>query len=66
MSTIPTNRAPMLPEQVVDELTYRCYSYNRRRSPHVGPEKYTACGWRDVPEMEARLQAEIAIEKARA
>jgi hypothetical protein len=43
--------------ELIDELTYRNYSYNRKRSPEIPAEK-----WRKVfsnaDKMEKRFQAE--------
>ena len=41
---------------IVDELSYRCYSYNRHIAPDTPPEKYAPLfpQWR---EYEARYQA---------
>lgn len=65
MNAIPTNRGPMTPKAVMDELTYSCYASERRRSPHIGPAAW-ARYLPNVPAMEARFQAELAIEKAAA
>lgn len=52
---------------VVDELTYRSYACNRRRAPAVAPERWAHI-FADVPELEARFQAELTtwrqVEKA--
>lgn len=41
---------------IVDELSYRCYSYNRHIAPETAPERYAPLfpQWR---EYEARYQA---------
>jgi len=42
---------------VIDELTYRSYRFNRDSSPDVTPEKWGLV-FGNVPEMEARYQRE--------
>lgn len=60
---IPTNRGPMMAEQIIDDLNYSCYRYNRadcgmsaERLARVFPETGAA--------MEARYLSELAIAKA--
>jgi len=47
------------PQQLIDDLTYANYKYNRQVSPHV-------TGWETIfgtktPIMEARYQAELKV-----
>ena len=49
----------MTPEQIVDELTYRSYAYNRERSPEVSPERWEKVFGPQAKQMEMRLQAEL-------
>jgi hypothetical protein len=63
MNTVPTNRGPMTPKAVMDELTYSAYAHERRRAPHIGPSAWKQF-LNNVDAMEARFQAELAIEKA--
>jgi hypothetical protein len=49
-----------------DRLTYINYACQRDEKPEVSPERWAACGYPNVPEMEAQYQAEKAIQKARA
>lgn len=43
---------------IVDELTYRCYAYNRRVSPDVTPERWALLFGAATAAMEARFVAE--------
>ncbi len=43
---------------IVDELTYRCYAYNRQRTPQYPPEQWK-CVFGNVDAMEKRFQAEV-------
>ncbi len=64
VNTIPTNKGPMTPESIVDYLTY-C-SYRAQRELH-GVSAEMAIKWYPNGEaMEAKYQADTAIEKARA
>jgi hypothetical protein len=49
---------------IVQELTYINYACNRDYAPHVEPERWGRI-YGDVREMEARYQAEKAINKAK-
>ncbi len=53
----------MTTKQLIDELTYSCYRYNRMRSPHLSVE-----GWciifKDVNALEQRFQQELTDGKA--
>lgn len=55
----------MTPEAVIDELTYISYAHNRDTS-NVTPESWKKVYGPSVDAMEARYQAEKAINKARA
>jgi len=48
--------------ELIDELTYRSYSYNRKRSPEIPADK-----WRKVfsnaDEMEKRFQVELLVNQ---
>ena len=63
---IPTSQGPMSAESIVDYLTYANYRHNRTISPHITPEQWAKCGYPNVTAMEAKYQAEIAINAARA
>lgn len=58
-----TNR--MTPEQIVDELTYISYVHNRLAAEHITPEQW-AKHWPGAAALEARLEAELAMQKAAA
>lgn len=45
-------------EELIDELTYSCYRFNREESPNVTPEQWAAI-FRNVRAMEARYQREL-------
>lgn len=64
MDTIPTNKGPMTPAALIDELTYINYRANRGYSPHITPESWKKLYGPATDAMEARYQAELAIEKA--
>lgn len=64
VAVIPTSKGQMSAEQIVDELTYSSYRYNR--SAH-GMSAESGMKWYPNGEqMEARYQAELAIAKAAA
>lgn len=63
--SVQTNRGPMTPESLLGDLIYASYRHNRELSPHIRPEAWAQV-LPNVPAMEARLQAEWAIEKAAA
>jgi hypothetical protein len=76
---ISTNEGMMLPEDIIDELTYKNYAYNRRISDKVTPESWKRMlnhgldPVRDkdiieknnekVDRMERRFQKELMLEK---
>jgi len=45
---------------VIDELRYRSYRWNRQLTPDIEPEKWALC-YGDVTEMENRYQAEYPL-----
>lgn len=45
---------------LVDELTYINYRYNREISPHITPERWEKSYGPQVRQMEERFQREIA------
>lgn len=45
-------------EQIVDELVYRSYSYNRERFPETAPERWSTV-YPNVAAMEQRYQRAI-------
>jgi len=51
---------------LADDLTYINYCANRDLRPDIPIERYIAAGYKGVPEMEARYQAERAVTRARA
>lgn len=53
------------PEQIVDELSYRCYVHNRRSCPQITAEEWAKC-WPGAEKLEAKYQTEIALQKAMA
>lgn len=55
----------MSPEAIVDELTYRNYAHNRALAPHITPQRWARIYPR-ADELEARYQAEQAINRAMA
>lgn len=48
----------MTPEQIVNELMYRCYEFNRQRNPEITPEQWAAIFGNGVNAMERRFQQE--------
>lgn len=48
----------MIAEDIVDELIYRSYVYNRERFPDQTPERWSTV-YDNVPAMERRYQASI-------
>lgn len=63
-AVIATSLGPMTAEQIVDHLTYVSYRVNRDAAPHITPEAWAKAGFPNVPEMEARYQADLALRKA--
>lgn len=53
----------MTTSELISELTYSCYRYNRDRSPEITPE-----GWARVfptgPELERRYQEDTCAQEA--
>jgi len=60
-----TTDGPMFPPALVDSLTFISYACNRGLRPDITPERW-ATVYPNVPAMEAKLQADLAIGKARA
>ena len=52
---IQTNRGPMTPQALMDELIYAAYAHNRERSPHINPQAWAKV-LPNVPAMERRYQ----------
>lgn len=50
---------------VIYDLEYISYACQRDSKPEISPERWAAIGFSNVPEKEARYQAELAIIKAR-
>lgn len=48
---------------ILDDLTYASYSANRDAAPHISPARW-APHYPNAAELEARYQAERAIQKA--
>ena len=48
----------MKPSEVVDELTYRSYAWNRRRSPGISPERWAKVFGESAAQMEHRFAKE--------
>lgn len=48
----------MTATEIVDELIYRSYRYNRLRTPDIKPEQWKAV-FSNVDAMEDRLQKEL-------
>ena len=57
---IPTNKGYMTPEDIVGDLTYRSYAYNRDRSPDITPEQWKTVFGPKVDIMERRYQQELS------
>lgn len=53
------------PEQIVDELTYRCYVHNRRSCPEITASEWAKC-WPGADKLEAKYKTELALRKAAA
>lgn len=51
---------------LISDLTYRNYSFNRERAPHITPERWAKVYGPGAERMEARYQADLAITKAMA
>lgn len=56
----PQGRYAMTASQLVDELTYRNYAWNRKRSPAVTPDQWATVYGSSTAEMERRFQREEA------
>jgi hypothetical protein len=54
----------MSPEKALEELLYISYAFNRDAAPHIKPEQYVKVYGEEVWSLEARYQAEKALEKA--
>jgi hypothetical protein len=52
-------RRPLHLDRVIDELTYRSYVWNRRRSPEVSVERWTEV-FSNAERLEERYQRELA------
>ena len=62
-ATLETNRGKMTPSQIVSELTYSCYAFNRRNSPHITPEEWARIfGPSATAAMEERFRKEREVE----
>lgn len=47
--------------EIINELTFRCYAYNRQISPSISPERWSVLFGKDeTAAMEARFQEWIA------
>lgn len=51
-------------DEIVETLAYVNYACQRDLNPEIPPERWAAMGFKDVPTLEARYQAELAITKA--
>lgn len=58
-----TNRGEFSPLGLLSELLYINYAENRDRAPHISAERWVP-HYPNAAELEARYQAEKAIEKA--
>ncbi len=56
----------MTSAELVDSLIYSNYAHNRGLSPHISVERWEKVYGPNTPAMEARYQAEKAIEKEKA
>ena len=54
----------MTPEEMVDELTYRSYAYNRALSPWVTPEQWALVFGERTWEMEMKYADQHAVRLA--
>jgi hypothetical protein len=63
MSEFDTTKGKMTADSLLGEIMYSAYSWNREREPHRTLTFWKAI-YPKVDEMEARLIAEKAIEKA--
>jgi hypothetical protein len=54
----------LTPSQLVDELTYRCYEFNRRETPGTTPEQWSVIFGPKTHAMEERYQHEIGQQAA--
>lgn len=52
----------MTPQSVLDELTYRCYRYNRLRSPDITPTLWQRVFGTATTQLEQRYQTEVPNE----
>ena len=48
----------MKPIEIVDELTYRSYAFNRQRSPEITPERWEKVFGPSAARMEEKFQNE--------
>ncbi len=49
--------------ELLDELTYANYKFNRQRSPDITPEQWSKI-YRNVGALEARFQADLTTDSA--
>ena len=54
---------PMKAVELLDELTYMNYKYNRQRTPEITPEQWGKI-YRNVEALEARYQADLTNDSA--
>lgn len=48
----------MTPQNLIDELTYRCYRYNRLQSPDITPIRWQRIFGTATVQLEQRYQEE--------
>jgi hypothetical protein len=60
---IPTNRGMQTPDDIVSDLTFLNYAYNRDRSPEITPERWAKVYGPNTETMEMRYQREKASGK---
>ena len=48
------------PQEIISELDYSCYRFNRQESPHVTPEQWAKIFGPSTQAMETRFIAENA------
>lgn len=63
-ATLETNHGPMTPSEIVSDLTYSCYAFNRRNSPSITPERWARIFGPNAAALEARFQKELAAQEA--
>lgn len=51
----------MTPQNLIDELTYRCYRYNRLRTPDITPTRWQLVFGTATNQLEQRYQAEVPL-----